>query len=152
MALTTYPKFLTTFAQTVRLLQLDISILQVTHIPSTVCDWFLMCWTVDNTIRDAILTCARKLTWVGLIFHTETTTKNVRPTHLFTALLISNCHIPTAALHAFIEYTRLFMWSHVIVYHRLSGLLVHISVLLWLQLIRLWPFVNGFALHVNWKL
>jgi len=28
-----------------------------------------------DTIRDAILTCARKPTWVGLIYRTETTTK-----------------------------------------------------------------------------
>jgi len=31
-----------------------------------------------DTIRDAILTCARKLTWVGLIYRTETTTKNCK--------------------------------------------------------------------------
>ena len=30
-----------------------------------------------NTIRDAILTCARKPTWVSLIYRTETTTKSV---------------------------------------------------------------------------
>jgi len=29
-----------------------------------------------DTIRDAILTCARKPTWIGLIYRTETTTKN----------------------------------------------------------------------------
>ena len=29
-----------------------------------------------DTIRDAILTCARKPTWVSLIYRTETTTKN----------------------------------------------------------------------------
>jgi len=29
-----------------------------------------------DTIRDAILTCARKPTWVGLIYRAETTTKN----------------------------------------------------------------------------
>jgi len=44
-------------------------------------DWFIG-WLIDwllidyDTIRDAILACARKLTWVGLIYHTETTTKN----------------------------------------------------------------------------
>ena len=31
-----------------------------------------------DTIRDAILTCARKPTWVGLIYRTETTTKNCK--------------------------------------------------------------------------
>ena len=31
-----------------------------------------------NTIRDAILTCARKPTYVGLIYRTETTTKNCK--------------------------------------------------------------------------
>jgi len=30
-----------------------------------------------DTIRDAILTCARKPTWVGLIYRRETTTKNI---------------------------------------------------------------------------
>jgi len=34
-------------------------------------------WRYD-TIRDAILTCARKPTWVGLIYRTETTTKNCK--------------------------------------------------------------------------
>ena len=33
--------------------------------------------TSCDTIRDAILTCARKLTRVSLIYRTETTTKNV---------------------------------------------------------------------------
>jgi len=32
----------------------------------------------DDTIRDAILTCARKPTWVGLIYRTEPTTKNCK--------------------------------------------------------------------------
>ena len=31
-----------------------------------------------DTIRDAILTCARKPTWIGLIYHTETTTENCK--------------------------------------------------------------------------
>jgi len=31
-----------------------------------------------DTIRDAILTCARKLTWVGLIYRTEPTTKKCK--------------------------------------------------------------------------
>ena len=31
-----------------------------------------------DTIRDAILTCARKPTWVGLIYCTETTTENCK--------------------------------------------------------------------------
>jgi len=31
-----------------------------------------------DTIRDAILTCARKPIWVGLIYRTETTTKNCK--------------------------------------------------------------------------
>ena len=31
-----------------------------------------------DTIRDAISTCARKPTWVGLIYRTETTTKNCK--------------------------------------------------------------------------
>jgi len=31
-----------------------------------------------DTIRDAILTCARKPTWVGFIYRTETTTKNCK--------------------------------------------------------------------------
>ena len=31
-----------------------------------------------DTIRDAILTCARKPTWVGLIYRTETATKNCK--------------------------------------------------------------------------
>ena len=31
-----------------------------------------------DTIRDAILTCARKPTWIGLIYRMETTTKNVK--------------------------------------------------------------------------
>ena len=31
-----------------------------------------------DTIRDAILTCVRKPTWIGLIFRTETTTKNCK--------------------------------------------------------------------------
>jgi len=31
-----------------------------------------------DTIRDAILTCARKPTLVGLIYRTETTTKNCK--------------------------------------------------------------------------
>ena len=31
-----------------------------------------------DTIRDAILTCARKPTWLGLIYPTETTTKNCK--------------------------------------------------------------------------
>ena len=34
-----------------------------------------------DTIRDAILTCARKPTWVSLICRTETTTKSVKHTH-----------------------------------------------------------------------
>ena len=33
---------------------------------------------VYDTIRDAILTCARKPTWVGFIYSTETTTKNCK--------------------------------------------------------------------------
>ena len=32
--------------------------------------------TIYDTIRDAILTCARNPTWVSLIYRTETTTKN----------------------------------------------------------------------------
>jgi len=32
----------------------------------------------SDTIRDAILTCARKPTWVGLIYRTEKTTKNCK--------------------------------------------------------------------------
>jgi len=36
-------------------------------------------WTQRyDTIRDAILTCARKPTWVGLIYRTESTTKNCK--------------------------------------------------------------------------
>ena len=36
-------------------------------------------WTIRyDTIRDAILTCARKPTWIGLIYRTETTTKNCK--------------------------------------------------------------------------
>jgi len=31
-----------------------------------------------DTIQDAILTCARKLTWVSLIYHTEPTTKKCK--------------------------------------------------------------------------
>ena len=31
-----------------------------------------------DTILDAILTCARKPTWIGLIYRTETTTKNCK--------------------------------------------------------------------------
>jgi len=31
-----------------------------------------------DTIRDAILTCARKPTWIGLIYRTEPTTKNCK--------------------------------------------------------------------------
>jgi len=31
--------------------------------------------TACDTIRDAILTCARERTWVGLIYRTEPTTK-----------------------------------------------------------------------------
>ena len=31
-----------------------------------------------DTIRDVILTCARKPTWIGLIYRTETTTKNCK--------------------------------------------------------------------------
>jgi len=31
-----------------------------------------------DTIRDAILTCAWKPTWIGLIYHTEMTTKNCK--------------------------------------------------------------------------
>jgi len=31
-----------------------------------------------DTIRDAILTCARKPTWIALIYRTETTTKNCK--------------------------------------------------------------------------
>jgi len=38
----------------------------------------LQCWLLLCTIRDAILTCAWKPTWVGLIYHTETTTKNCK--------------------------------------------------------------------------
>jgi len=34
--------------------------------------------TEYDTIRDAILTCARKLTRVGLIYRTETTTENCK--------------------------------------------------------------------------
>jgi len=32
----------------------------------------------SDTIRDAILTCARKPTWVSLTYHTETTTKKCK--------------------------------------------------------------------------
>jgi len=36
-------------------------------------------WVLQyDTIRDAILTCARKPTWVSLIYRTETTTKNCK--------------------------------------------------------------------------
>ena len=31
-----------------------------------------------DTIRDAIITCARKPTWIGLIYRTEATTKNCK--------------------------------------------------------------------------
>ena len=34
--------------------------------------------SVNDTIRDAILTCARKPTWVSLIYRTETTTKRCK--------------------------------------------------------------------------
>jgi len=34
--------------------------------------------TTNDTIRDAILTCARKPIWIGLIYRTETTTKNCK--------------------------------------------------------------------------
>ena len=36
------------------------------------------CHLQYDTIRDAILTCARKPTWIGLIYRTETTTKNCK--------------------------------------------------------------------------
>jgi len=39
---------------------------------------FLSQWKRYDTIRDAILTCARKPTWVSLIYRTEMTTKSVR--------------------------------------------------------------------------
>ena len=32
----------------------------------------------NDAIRDAILTCARKPTWIGLIYRSETTTKNCK--------------------------------------------------------------------------
>jgi len=39
--------------------------------------WYF--WPIRyDTIRDAILTCARKPTWVSLIYRTETTTKNCK--------------------------------------------------------------------------
>ena len=37
-----------------------------------------------DMIRDAILTCARKPTWVSLIYRTETTTKKCKNTHTHT--------------------------------------------------------------------
>ena len=41
--------------------------------------WSQCCYTIRyDTIRDAILTCARKPTWVGLIYRTETTTENCK--------------------------------------------------------------------------
>jgi len=53
---------------------MNISTLDSTHICTftlTKFSWFL---TIQyNTIRDAILTCARKSTWVSLIYCTETT-------------------------------------------------------------------------------
>ena len=36
------------------------------------------CESRYDTIRDAILTCAQKPTWIGLIYRTETTTKNCK--------------------------------------------------------------------------
>jgi len=41
---------------------------------------FLIGWSLDtiDTIRDAILTCARKPTWVSLSYRTETTTKKCK--------------------------------------------------------------------------
>jgi len=41
--------------------------------PKAACE---LCFSYD-TIRDAILTCARKPTWVSLTYRTETTTKKV---------------------------------------------------------------------------
>ena len=35
-------------------------------------------WLRSDTIRDATLTCARKPTWVSLIYHTEPTTKKCK--------------------------------------------------------------------------
>ena len=35
-------------------------------------------WSTLDTIRDDVLTCARKPTRVGLIYRTETTTKNCK--------------------------------------------------------------------------
>jgi len=58
---------------------MNISTFDSTHICTftlTKFSWFL---TIRyNTIRDAILTCARKSTWVSLIYCTETTTKNCK--------------------------------------------------------------------------
>ena len=42
----------------------------------TDCNYIVTIWY--DTIRDAILTCARKLTWVSLIYRTETTTKKCK--------------------------------------------------------------------------
>jgi len=36
------------------------------------------CWIRIDTIRDAILTCARKPSWVSLIYRAETTTKKLK--------------------------------------------------------------------------
>jgi len=52
-----------------------------------------------DTIRDAILTCARKPTWVGLIYRTETTTKNCKTEKLTSKnrYVRSNRHCSSAA-------------------------------------------------------
>jgi len=55
-----------------------ISILNIRSIPLILPNLFIICYLYDTIQRDAILTCARKPTWVGLIYHTETITKNCK--------------------------------------------------------------------------
>jgi len=60
--------------------------------------WYRLTWVVPEKgplkgcvcVRDAILTCARKPTWVRLIYHTETTTKKCTTEKVKTGMLRSN--------------------------------------------------------------
>ena len=53
-------------------------------------DKWILCVVDVHTIRDAILTCARKPTWACLIYRTETTTKKCKTEKVQTDMLRSN--------------------------------------------------------------
>jgi len=52
-----------------------------------------------NTIWDAILTCARKPTWVGLIYRTKTTTKNCKTEKLKSKSRYVRCNSKSLGNH-----------------------------------------------------